>query len=453
MTMWRRRRRVSVAGSSYPCHSLCIKTPQGFANSKGSPTNFFQILTLLQFTYQRSLNSSFSRQDIATTSPNQSSFCIAKQACQLSVDTLVISPSAISQGFSFLQFSEAPYNTFTWCTKMLYFGSPLEAEIFITEKLKYLDLASGLESNVTIGPELKSNNLPLAVGRLDLSLPTNTILVPQGQTMTFNKTILKLKGFCGKFVLFPNLPNEIKSEIFDLCSLPPRQITFIEMEANGVHYMQSIGASRPAIFAASKPALLDALARKRYVPLATIDNKRKPYLGVGRDVVQLGSMTTTSPPILELADVLINKFDVSYIQTIHVSLNDLVMLYIWCATNLVFLPNVKVLHLTATFSDPGRAQRGLYTLWFREIWGSRNAFMPMCNTPAGDEVQCQAARDCFDTYICSPFEQGRIDEINYQLNCCLNRVPNFPLEVAVIVEYLPLPGFPLATSQPRIQQV
>ncbi|KAH7419248.1 hypothetical protein BKA64DRAFT_633946 [Cadophora sp. MPI-SDFR-AT-0126] len=335
---------------------------------------------------------------------------------------------------------------------MLCFGALLESEVVIIEKLKYLDLASGRETNVTISPELKSNNLPLAIGRLDLSLPTNTILVPNGQVMAFNKTLLKLKGSCGEFVLFPNLPNEIKSEIFDLCSLQPRQITFIEMEANNIHYLQSIGAPRPAIFAASKPALLDALARKRYVPLATVDNKRRPYLGVGRDVVELGSMTANSPPVLELADVLINKLDVSYIQTVHMNLNDLFMIYIWCATNLVFLPNVKVLHLTATFSDAGRAQRGLYTLWFREIWGSRNAFMPMCNTPDGVEVQCQAARDCFDTYISNPFEQGRIDEINFRLNRCLNWVPNFPLEVALIVEYLPLQGFPLAATQPRIQR-
>ncbi|KAG4414432.1 hypothetical protein IFR04_012447 [Cadophora malorum] len=336
---------------------------------------------------------------------------------------------------------------------MLYIGSPLEAGIFITEKLKYLDLASGLESIVTICPELKSNNLPLVVGYNDLALPTTTLFVPKGQVTTFNKATLKLKGHCGEFVLFPNLPNEVKSEIFDLCSLQPRQISFIEMEANGVHYMQSIGGRRPAIFAASKPALLDALARKRYVPMATVDNERKPYFGVGRDIVELGSMTTTSLPVLELADVLVDKFHTSHVQIVHMTLSDMFMLYIWSATNLVFLPNVKSLHLTATFPDPGRAQRGLYTFFFREIWGSRNAFMQMCNTPPGIEVQAQAAVDCMNTYICSTYEQVRINDINTHLNHCLNYVPNYPLEVALIVEYLPLPGFPLAAVQPLIQRL
>ncbi|KAH9216921.1 hypothetical protein DL95DRAFT_459731 [Leptodontidium sp. 2 PMI_412] len=332
-------------------------------------------------------------------------------------------------------------------------ASPLRGEVCITDKLVYLDLASGVEDKITNSAELLSKNLPAAVGQLDLALSPNTIFVPNGQVKMFNKMILKHKGSCGQFVLFPNLPKEVQIQIFQLSSdEEPRMISFIEMKTNGNRSIQRIGAKRPAIFAASKLALLDAIASKRYAPMfATIDNKSKIYFRVDHDWVELGCQLLNRCPKLELADALVNKVDIKSIRTLHMSYPDLFDGFYWGATNLVFLPNIKSLHVTATFLDPGRAERGVYTLSFEEIYGDRNAFMQFCNTPNGDEVQCQDALDTFDDYISHPVEKSRIRHINSHMNLCLNNVPNFPLQVVFIVEYLPVPGYPLAAIQPLIQ--
>ncbi|KAH7342773.1 hypothetical protein BKA65DRAFT_552389 [Rhexocercosporidium sp. MPI-PUGE-AT-0058] len=332
-------------------------------------------------------------------------------------------------------------------------ASPLRGDVYITEKLVYLDLASGVEDKTTNNPRFLSKNYPATVNYLDLALHRNTILVPNGQIKMFNKMILKYKGCSDQFVLFPNLPKEIQSDIFKFCSdMEPRMIPFVEMENNGHRSIQRVGAKRPNIFAASKPAFLNALALKTYTPMfATIDNKNMAYFRVGHDWVSLGCQLRSSCPKLELADALVNKLDIKVIETLHLSYTDLFHGYQWGATNLVFLPNIKTLHVTAVFFDPGRAERGVYTLSFKEVYGDRNAFMQFCHTPEGDEVECQDALDTFDDYISHPAEKSRIHHINAHMNHCLNYVPNFPSEVLFIIEYLPVLGYPLASTQPLIQ--
>ncbi|CZT41010.1 uncharacterized protein RSE6_00689 [Rhynchosporium secalis] len=333
------------------------------------------------------------------------------------------------------------------------YRSPLDAELYIPDKLAYLDLASGLEDKTANSPELMSKNIPSAAGYLDLALFRSTILVTNGQIQEFSRLMLKRQGSCGKFVLFPNLPKELQSQVFKHCSdAEPRRIRFMEMDDNGFRSMKIIGARRPVIFAASRDALLDAFATKRYLPLfATVENNTKLYFRRAHDWAQLGVLGLPCAPKVDLAAALVNKLDLSSVQTLQMTHDDILITHAWSRKNLPYLPNIKLLLITAQFADPGRAELGFCSLYFQEVSGTREAFMPYCVAPDGDQAEYRGAFDAMDRYICHVPEKLRIRDFNACLHAFLKDVPNFPLLVRFLINYVPVPGHPLATIQPLVQ--
>lgn len=316
-------------------------------------------------------------------------------------------------------------------------------ELAIPAQLQYLSLVKGVDETPPKDSDLKFEQLPPLVNRLDLSLPA-AILVPNGSNQIFKKTLLKLGGTCGKFVLFTNLPFELCNYIFRIaaheygtCS---RRVQIIEMQNGaGVHTFELVGEPRLKLFQASKQAQTALVNIGDYqARFAMLGERKKVYYSAVMDWVRLDfELPPGVAPHLRLLDQLATKLDIHAIKTLQLELNTLQCFADWAVDNMSKIKCLQVLHLTTTMEIPGRTDPDRRVLVFTDVEGDKYNLVPCYDKPDGTKISGYYGVEAFLFDVDSAADYQRIMDIWDFLDVLLQRVLNYPLRTELIIDMIP----------------
>lgn len=329
--------------------------------------------------------------------------------------------------------------------------------LFVPGRLEYIDLAGGDKVEITTEKRVSALTRPMISAMKQFKLLTHdfpkipamkSIEVPNGFIKKFATEMLKLAGPDGHFVLFSNLPLELRRSIWvearrqhEGSACNNRCVQLIEYGGNGPHYIKAAGDARPG---------LSGVCREAYeVMIGQVDPMYRIHFstlqGAGVlfneniDMVRLEfKLDMPAIPRLQIVDCLKHTTDIQLIRTLSLDCNLFLHFAPWVTLNMGQMSGLRKLALTGQCIDYPRTNVIDLHMSFADISGRKQSLLPRYVGFNGVEFVGFPACMAYFASVRDQYLHQRIFDIWRQLERFLPRTPNFPGLVTLDTKYIPV---------------
>jgi hypothetical protein len=286
------------------------------------------------------------------------------------------------------------------------------------------------EMNMSVLSKVLSKTEVLILKDPSIIVSSDMIYVPTGSIKLLDAKVLKAEGPAKYFVLFPNLPNELRNKIYESIAEghPTPYVIFTETAGkNGVHYY-TVRAPVPAIILASNEAARNFSASEKYNYFnAKGCSLKSPILMPKWEDRDFILRSAVSQPKLILSKYLVRTMDIHLIGQLCMDFNEFKPENItWILNNIKRMPKLKYFQLNAALPIGKNVKEFNVRVDFADIHSTGREFEPIYVDEEGFKV---VGFGCWNTHVFKlvpqKYQQAMWD-VGMLLDRCLRTTSKFP---------------------------
>jgi hypothetical protein len=284
--------------------------------------------------------------------------------------------------------------------------------------------------NMSVLSNVLSKTEVLILKDPSMIISADMIYVPTGAIKLVDAKVLKAEGPAKYFVLFPNLPNELRNKIYESSAEdhPTPYVIFTETAGKyGLHYY-TVRAPVPALMVASNEAAQNLSATEKYSNFNAKGCSSKSPIFVpeweNRDFILRSAV---SQPKLILSKCLVRTMDIHHVGQLCMDVNDFKLANLpWILNNIKRMPKLKYLQLNGALPIGKDVEEFNVRVDFADIHSTRREFEPIYVDEEGSQV---VGFGCWNTHVFKlvpqKYQQTMWD-VGMLLDRCLRTTSKFP---------------------------